>query len=94
MDGFTEGAYQGKTLKSTGTVDRLVPPAPAGSFPPAFGDEVEGRDEDEGHDGGEGEAEFAIGDDKFTFVSLDRSSRVVNIRRQSDKKVFSVPRLE
>lgn len=45
-------------------------------------------------DGGEGEAEFAIGDDKFTFVSLDRSSRVVNIRRQSDKKVFSVPRLE
>lgn len=45
-------------------------------------------------DGSVGEAEFKIGDDKFVLAGVDRESGVVKIRRLSDKKVFSIPRLE
>lgn len=45
-------------------------------------------------DGSVGEAECTIGKDKFVLAGVDRESGVVKIRRLSDKKVFSIPRLE
>lgn len=45
-------------------------------------------------EGSEGEASVTIGKDKFVLVGVDKAAGTVKIRRESDKKLFSIPRLE